>query len=694
MEFTARVDSLEYLNADNIAISYLSILIEDYDVKHARPKTGKGMTKTLYYNPESNALRNVPWPKITGLSSMSEGSLCPAMQRMPRVGSFTMESLAVLVNLGRFVFRLVLGLPAMLDMYRKGIECPQEARGHSLLENCGAELFSLDETFDSIETANTHFWGIFHTIASRVRDLHVGKQDTTSNTLADVISGAAMYGQSNNVAVVGAVHRLMMGTRTPISVIASTLLGSVQGFVPKMLFSDTPLEMARCTYNLIAGCITRLVPTVMSASSRGSNGADLSRLALSIVGNEMMASRDEFNKYVVGGAKRSCNGVSLMMGYNNPLAVFFRKGCEAYPESMKGIMSVGISLTFVLPFVTCICVDAKGTLHSFERHAVDNCLFFAPDSLKPFVMQAINIVRNGGSHIAACRVMIEYATEDMKGSLQPMFSSLYQSSEALSGSVDYVMQFTTTEVSQCWNYNTNAYASVLMPEPSDFWNVCGTTEMCRSKCYGVVSLFENALASYKQTMLPGEEPYKSKTIERTVESKMFLDTNRDSVLPFNVLAMVELLDCSLICGTQSEGYIEDFVTIDTPRIDLSRDTCVAVAGISESLELQVAKYCIPRAPGQGVRRQEDQTWTVSGSNDFIGTIMQVFFADTVDGDTLIVFRDNTASKHGGNDIITVHPRSIQVCRIGRIPLFVPNLPDPIICAKFAGSRDFFTDSVL
>ena len=186
----------------------------------------------------------------------------------------------------------------------------------------------------------------------------------------------------------------------------------------------------------------------------------------------------------------------------------------------------------------------------------------------------------------------------------------------------------------------------------DYWGACAATSLCKAKCFLEIEEFESV--SFDQGVLDdfsgGVE-----IVTRDVESHFFLDMNSDAYTPFNILSMVQLESCELVCGLQTIDVATEFIS------DTNKDTCVAIVGVSEIQELTVEKYCVPKAFGEGVRKEARESWTVTGSAQFIDSVIEVRFADTVKGDTLIVHRDNSGSTNPGpkKDFITVHPRSIQ-----------------------------------
>jgi hypothetical protein len=171
-----------------------------------------------------------------------------------------------------------------------------------------------------------------------------------------------------------------------------------------------------------------------------------------------------------------------------------------------------------------------------------------------------------------------------------------------------------------------------------------------------------------------EEPTRS--IEKTVESMFFVELNEDSFMPINVLAMVELSDCKLLCGgvTVDEIKLGDDYEFGTETEDreqeakneestnLNKDSCLAVAGLAMNNTVAVRKYCVPKAQGQGVRSEPSQNWFVWYSEEWSATLVSLHFADTVTGDTLIALRDNHGrtldSGHVLEDIVSVHSRFV------------------------------------
>ena len=90
------------------------------------------------------------------------------------------------------------------------------------------------------------------------------------------------------------------------------------------------------------------------------------------------------------------------------------------------------------------------------------------------------------------------------------------------------------------DFASNPYATVLIPEPIDYFAACGATSMCEAKCGAEFTAFDMQLAV--EAALHSIDPV-TKTIEKTTESMLFVDLDEDAYTPMNIMAMVELSDC-------------------------------------------------------------------------------------------------------------------------------------------------------
>lgn len=201
------------------------------------------------------------------------------------------------------------------------------------------------------------------------------------------------------------------------------------------------------------------------------------------------------------------------------------------------------------------------------------------------------------------------------------------------------------------DFSSNPYATVLIPEPMDYFAACAATSMCEAKCSSEFTSFDRQLAL--EAIMHSSDPV-MRTIEKTTESLLFVDLDEDAYTPMNIMAMVELSDCKPICGGTSEAA--------TTKTTKNKDTCIAIAGLPSNNTIAIRKYCVPKAQGRGVRGTPTETWFVWYSEEWTDTLVDLKFLDTVSGDAVIALRDNkgrSLSTGPLEQFVTVHPRRIQ-----------------------------------
>jgi hypothetical protein len=164
-EFNTSVTHLEYLNEDNIAVVVTSSPVSTFDRDTLRFTNAS--TAVYWLNPATMRLSSSIWQTI--LPTSNAGSLCPSMQRFPRVGSFLAELANSAVYLVEYVIKVPMNFPGMIPIWAAGGRCPQQSYGHAMLATCGADILSLDNVFDALCDAQSIFWHTLSLVASMIQ---------------------------------------------------------------------------------------------------------------------------------------------------------------------------------------------------------------------------------------------------------------------------------------------------------------------------------------------------------------------------------------------------------------------------------------------------------------------------------------------------------------------------------------------
>lgn len=249
----------------------------------------KSRYRVYFMSTVTMGLSDVPWNREDLQSTrLAQGKLCPAMKRMPNVGSMVTELGISFVNLLRPAMRIIVSLPGLIDIWKKGRSCSVVTHGHSLLRSCGARLFSLDDFFDSLGRSNSHFWASFGIVAGHMRDMG-------SDEVANVIDGVAYFGHGTTIALAGGSRYLLTSFKMPISEVQVGVMSSIMPAGAKMFSASSfltvsPLRVAAFSYNLITDSISEIIPLAIKADRNKKDKTAL-REILFILTNNLYESR-------------------------------------------------------------------------------------------------------------------------------------------------------------------------------------------------------------------------------------------------------------------------------------------------------------------------------------------------------------------------------------------------------------------
>lgn len=440
--FSVEVTSLEYIDPENIAVSILKAPFTEYDPTTGTLDRSKVTSATqrqiMFMNTATMALRETPWRRNDEVPTFfsKAGTLCPAMRRLPNVGSIATELAISGVALTRPVLDLAISLPGLVEIWRKQASCPMVTHGHSLLRKCGSDLLSLDDFFDALNRANSHYWRAFGMIAKEIRGL--GEPRT-----ANMLDGLAFYGEASQIPIAPSFSRsLVRSMKIPGKDIADGFITHIRNREPIIVVSSNPLRMAQFSYKLIVGSISEIMPLLIRTED-SQIARENTREILQVLTNRFYDAREAFHNSITLGGLQACNGLSLILGYTNPWAMLIRKQCQLAPLLLQGIYDIAASVIIDVPFAKCICVDAAKEGASFEEYAMQNCYYFAPNHLKPMVLGMIqDAVRHKGAGIRnACSRMVDYASSGVEKSFDPIYSNAYAVAEQIADSVDYLLRF-------------------------------------------------------------------------------------------------------------------------------------------------------------------------------------------------------------------------------------------------------------
>ena len=458
---------------------------------------------------------------------------------------------------------IVVSAPVMLDLLTG--PCYLDSKSHSLLMNCGQEIFSLEEFFKAAYACNCHFWRI---LAKAGNFLSPGFAQT-------FINGMAAVGENSGVSafmpgLIGAISKISANDPAESLKATQDLVAGGNRFGPMSLFMKTavnPIAGAHWIWRMASRIIVQCIQASQEQRSVGS-----------VFWNVVYEGRVDYKELVATRMFNTCGGLALMAGYFTPMGNMVLHYCFAGVKSTTATLDL-ISIFMVdLPVIVCICKQTAG--ENPASWIVNHCE--APDGLKPRLRRIMDSPDT-------CTAMMKSTNANLTGVFDDVFGEMFAGTSSVGSVLDsFVAAVDPEKAGQCDNFEANPYVVTLIPEPADYWRVCGNTDFCRLRCQQQMEAFEN--------VRPGTA-IRSTTTKQTVQSLFFPSLNADAYNPFTaggVVALTELETCTSLC------------------LDAD-DRCFLMAGFVGSGKLSVAQYCVPSALARGVSKAGSwETLGISG----------------------------------------------------------------------------------
>ena len=579
-KFNVMALDFDYVNEDNVALTVLRTSLANVNV-YTLTAIDESLAEyvTLWVNPNTLEIRNdTLWMPEAASPALAQGFLCPSQRRMPNAGSMFAEGINSIIFFLRLPINILLAFPIILDL--SADRCPLLSRGHGILKTCGRELLSLDDFFTSVFRANALFWQSFNIVAD---SFGPGAPQT-------FINGAVAVADSRFTSIPFDPQRFGSMGEVDVAkiqdVMSNSLVGMPRAIQMANIASKNPIANFEFYYNLGS----KMLVNILRASQQ-------TKTIANVFWNVVADGAQEYEIIVLQRMKRMCAGFAIMAGFNTPLGKMVHRWCTAHVELQKGFLSMAITFFVDIPLMDCICIKSKGSVLS--QYVTEKCWPDAPDLMKPMLNTLITLEAS-----EICPTMVTMTQLRFKEALDEFFALLEAGTRELSSVMDSFVQGNFK--GDCNNFVDNPYVLTLIPQPVDYFRVCGKTDVCRYRCLSEMQAFEA-----RNIEMPSQE-----TITENVKSLFFNSMDDDTYMPLKPLAMIELHNCTYPCG-----YVETIGTYS--------DRCILLGGENGNGMLEIISFCVPVQLGANVRRGK-QSFVVE--NLVAGALQTgfVFYIDPID----------------------------------------------------------------
>jgi len=572
--FNVSVVRLEYLNEDNIAVVMKYSTYAEYDVGTGAINGSNSGYTTYWLNPPTMQVATTIWQTSVPVSNYA--TLCPAMQRLPRIGTLGAEVANAGVFLVRWAVNAVLYTPGMVPIWKDGGSCPAPGASHrhSILMNCGQTLFSLDDFFDSLDDANAVIWHSLTVVGQLTSP--AGTDAGAANPVLDILEGMDQYGYAavDLWSARSSVIRLM---QVPVfEQIDKTLAvmqsspGSESMVIAGVFKVGTAgIAWARFTYKALAEISLVIAKEVLLGKDQTASHI------WQVVWATLYDLQAQYTAVITDRNLMACGGLKLMFGLDNPWANLLYGTCAMNAEYYASVLRMAMDMFVEIPMVKCVCKDSAGL--DARSYVEKTCAPNLPVTIRPKLYMIVNQLQgltSANFEQMACERVVTDLQTTLQNELNPVFESFEMAAEALASLIDYTLTPWDSDAGHCLDYQTDSHVVVIVPQPVDYFAKCADTSLCHSLCGSLWQAFQAANAT--PTDLPD--------VQFTTESLFFPGAYDATLVMSNATAVTEINGTG-ICVARGAG---------TPA-----DYCLAVAQL-DGKSMQVEMYCAPQVPGAPV----------------------------------------------------------------------------------------------
>lgn len=459
---------------------------------------------------------------------------------------------------------IIVASPVMMQLLTG--PCYLDSKFHSLLMNCGQELFSLEDFFNSVYACNGHFWRTFAIVGNF---LPPGFAQTFLNGLTTMGENSGMSSFLPGIA--GILSKLSANDPAEGVTKLQDVVAGEGRFGPMAMFMKTslnPIASAHWMWRMASRIVVQIIQATQGKRSIGS-----------VFWNVLYEGRADYEALVAKRLYNTCGGFALLAGYGGPMAQMILHYCNAGVRSTIATLDLVSVFTVDLPIIACVCKEGTGNQPS--NWILKNCE--SPDGLKP-------LLRTLMDSPSQCADLLTQTTANLTGVFDDTMGELFAGTTYVGSILDSFLSVVDgNKAGQCDNFDTNPYVVTLIPEPADYWRACGKTDFCRLRCRDQIQAFEE--------VKPSAAMVRSVTTQQTVQSLFFPKLDTDAYNPFSsVVAISEMSQC--------------------PDCAHTDDRCFMSAGfVGTGGVLRVAQFCVPSSLSSGVSKSGQwDTYGIAGTS--------------------------------------------------------------------------------
>lgn len=594
-EVNLKVVDLEFINDENILVTVLRAAPKDYDwysgsvcadceVKYARYFIHPNVHECLLESDSDLAAFTCWQSDKSGLFSAETisaaavsarlGTLCPAVRRMPELGSFGAELGVAGLEILKIGLDAIFVVPAVLfngpfaDLFHVRVD---HVTFHTALDSNGGSIFSVEVLLRSVDRATFYAANTIAKVGNLFARLN-GYED-----VKPVVIGTTKVLQHMNDAVMlsGPLLSQLKSIRNIPSLQSMSGVGSVAtggSMAPNVVRRMRGIIVGMASSLKFNTRLFRRFVLLFLRMARAAEAANTINVFVTVLHD----SHADFERSMLDNIRVQCDGLGNIFYTDNPWARTVRNACLILPDTLQAVMNALLIFVLEYPIMSCACKLGVGS--NVQEHVHTKCMGTALPAKYQVVLKSIRDDESFNSgRRQTCFAVMDVANFRLETVFDKVFSRLSLLATASAESLNHLIAIFGIFSEDCQDFQGSPYAMSIVPDPVDYFIGCGRTFDCRTRCQQTFLDFESVL---DLALHAGDPPHFHYTAALQVRSRFFDDAQIEAgehMAPFDIHAVIELPtdSCSMVCGKMK-----------------ARDRCVFIVGRT-GLMLLSSYYCVP-----------------------------------------------------------------------------------------------------
>ena len=415
------------------------------------------------------------------------GTLCPAVRRMPELGTIAAELTIAGMEVVKWAFDAVL---VYIPVYATGgVEELSALRldrvtFHVALDSSGSRLIDVEVLIKSLDRA------VFLLANSLTKILNLFKNVPGYEYIEEPIIGTTKVAQhlTDQILLTGPFLSQLQNVKTMPTTKMFTSLSAMQApglSVPKIVNRMSSIVLGMISsFKFNLRYLKRLLMRLLRKAYPG------------IMAAILYDSVNDFEHSMLDNVRVQCDGLANIFFTDTPIANTVREGCLIVPDTLLSTLNAIMILLVEYPILSCVCsVQGENTFDKAIEICMQSTFLRAIDTKSTDCVHWRQMILYEGMCVSA---FMDSSNRRFETAFDKVFSRIYKFTGALSGVLNIASSLMFSSDEGCDNHVISPYVVTIVPDPIEYFQGCTKTNDCAIKCNDAINDFRSTLNSFQE----------------------------------------------------------------------------------------------------------------------------------------------------------------------------------------------------